>query len=141
HPALVHLPTGLLPAGFIFDILSRCGVGGNAMVQVSFYSIALGLVVAVLAAPAGLADWLDIKPQRPAYKMGLWHMGVNVAVLALFTISFALRWNGFTWQMRVGMLPVLLSAAGTAVLIVSGYLGSRMVFDQGIGVARLSKGK
>jgi hypothetical protein len=30
---------------------------------------------------------------------------------------------------------------GTAVLVVSGYLGSRMVFDQGTGVARFSKKK
>jgi hypothetical protein len=27
------------------------------------------------------------------------------------------------------------------MLVVSGYLGSRMVFDQGVGVARMSKGK
>src|SRR5437667_9812970 len=61
HPALVHVPLGSFTAALLFDVLSRVGVGGNAMVQTSFYCIAVGVIVALLAAPAGLADWLDIK--------------------------------------------------------------------------------
>lgn len=139
HPALVHVPVGLLPSALLLDVLSRAGVGGNAVVQTSFYCIALGLAVALVAAPAGLADWLEIKPKRPAYRMGLWHMGLNLLAVVVWGVNLVLRWGTFRSQTRVEWTPLALSVAGTAVLFVSGYLGSRMVFDQGVGVARMSK--
>ena len=141
HPALVHVSVGLFPAALLFDVLSRLGVGGNAMVQTSFYCIAVGLFVALLAAPAGMADWLDIKSDKPAYKTGLWHMGLNVLVVVLWGINLGLRWNGFRSQTKVDAAPLLLSVLGTVLLLVSAYLGSLMVFDQGIGIARMSKRK
>ncbi len=137
----MHLPVGLFPAALLFDLLSRGGAGGNAIVQTSFYCIAAGLIGGLLAAPAGLADWLEIKPDKPAYRIGLWHMGLNVLMVIVWAINLGLRWSGFRWHTRVAMTPLVLSAVGTVMLIVSGYLGSRMVFDQGVGVARMSKGK
>ena len=141
HPALAHIPMGLFPAALVFDILSRAAIGGNAMVQASFYSIFAGLIVGLLAAPAGVADWLGIKPDRPAYKLALWHMGLNALAVVLWAINLGLRWNDVRSQTRVASSALILSLLGAALLIVSGYLGSRMVFDQGIGVARFSKGK
>jgi uncharacterized membrane protein len=141
HPALVHLPIGLFPAALLFDLLSRGGDGGNAIVQTSFYCITLALIGSLLAAPAGLADWLDIKPDKPAYRIGLWHMGLNVLMVIIWAINLGLRWSDFRWQTRVATTPLVLSAVGTVMLAVSGYLGSRMVFDLGVGVARMSKGK
>src|SRR5437016_11222583 len=141
HPALVHVPVGSFTAALLFDVLSRVGVGGNAMVQTSFYCIAVGVIVALLAAPAGLADWLDIKSDKPAYKIGLWHMGLNVLVVVLWAINLGLRWNNFRSQENVDAAPLVFSVIGTTMLLISGYLGSLMVFDQGIGVARMSKRK
>jgi uncharacterized membrane protein len=141
HPALVHVPVGLFPAALLFDALSRAGIGGNAVVQMSFYCIALGLIGSLLAAPAGLADWLEIKPDKPAYRIGLWHMGLNIVVVVIWVLNLVLRWAGFRRESIVGTAPLVLSAVGTAVLLVSGYLGSRMVFDQGVGIARMTKGK
>ncbi len=141
HPGLVHLPTGLFPSALLFDLLSRAGLGENAMVRASFLGILLGLLVALLAAPAGLADWLDIKPTRPAYRIGIWHMALNISLLAIEATNLAVRWNGFRSQVRVDLGMLGLSAAGTAIVVVSSYLGSLMVFDQGIGVARLSKNR
>src|SRR6266571_4766774 len=95
HPALVHIPVGLFPAALLCDILSRSGLGGNALVQTGFCCILLGLIVGLLAAPAGLADWLDIKSGRPAHKLGLYPMALNLLVVLLFAINLALRWNRF----------------------------------------------
>jgi uncharacterized membrane protein len=141
HPALVHIPVGLFPTALLCDILSRNAVGGNVMVQTSFYCILVGLIVGLLAAPTGLADWLEIKSDRPAYKFGLWHMVLNILVVVLFAFNLALRWNSFRSQTQVDLIPLLLSALGTAMLLISGYLGSLMVFDQGVGIARISKEK
>ena len=141
HPALVHIPTGLFPSALLFDILSRSGAGGNSMVRVSFFGLLLGLIVAALAAPAGLADWLEIKPGKPAYRIGIWHMVLNIFLIVVEAINLALRWNTYRWQVKVDLGPLTLSAVGTGILLISGYLGSMMVFDQGIGVARMSKKK
>jgi uncharacterized membrane protein len=141
HPLLVHIPTALWPAAFVFDILSMLGVGGNAMVQTSFYSILFGLVVALAAAAAGLADWLEIRPGKPAKNMGLIHAGINVTVTLVQIVNLALRWGTYATGAAVDTLPVVLSLVSTLALLVSGYLGGRMVYDQGISIARLSKGE
>ena len=139
HPLLVHIPTALWPAALVFDILSMFGVGGNAMVQTSFYSILFGLVVALLAAAAGLADWLDIRPGKPAKRMGLIHASINLSVTVVQVVNLALRWGTFSTATAVDTLPMVLSLVSTLALLVSGYLGGRMVYDQGISIARLSK--
>jgi len=146
HPALLHVPMGLLPAALVFDILSRVsdsstGGAGAAMAVTSFYCIAAGLIVCLLAAPAGMADWLQIKPNRPAHGMGLWHMGLNVLGLVLWAVNLGLRWNRLGEGAHVPVAGLVLSVLGTGLLVVAAYLGSRMVFGQGIGVARFSKEK
>jgi uncharacterized membrane protein len=139
HPILVHVPTALWPAALGFDLLSRFGVGGNAMVRTSFYAILLGLVAAVAAMPPGIADWSGIKRGRPAWAIGLVHMVLNVAVTILWAVNLILRWDGLDGAHAVGTGPLVLSVVGMAVLLVAGYLGGRMVYDYGISVARLSK--
>ena len=84
HPALVHLPVGAWTGALIFDLCSIASIGGNSAVLASFACIVIGIVVALAAAPTGLADWWEIKPEKPAYKIGLWHMSMNVLVLILF---------------------------------------------------------
>lgn len=141
HPILVHIPTGLWPSALLFDILANLGVGGNAMVQTSFYCIAFGLVAALGAVPTGLADWWDIKPGKPARSMGLYHMTLNLAVTTLQIINLLLRLGDLTTATTVPILPLVLSLLSTLLLFVSGYLGGRMVYDQGISIARISKGE
>jgi uncharacterized membrane protein len=141
HPLLVHLPMALWPAAFLFDLLSRAGIGGNAMVRTSFFAIGLGLAVALLAVPTGVVDWSGIKREKPAWKIGLWHMALNAVVLILFALNFTLRLETYREAAFVPVSPLILSIVGTLVLGVSAYLGGRMVYAYGINVARLSKGK
>ncbi|HEY4757591.1 MAG TPA: DUF2231 domain-containing protein, partial [Chthoniobacterales bacterium] len=54
HPILVHIPMAMWPSALVFDVLSQREIGGNVMVQLSFYAIAFGLAAALLAAPTGL---------------------------------------------------------------------------------------
>ena len=141
HPILVHVPMGVWPAALLFDLLSRAGIGGNAIARTSFFAIGFGLAVALLAVPTGIVDWWGIKREKPAWKIGLWHMVLNVVVLILFTINFTLRFGSYRKAGIVSGAPLMLSIIGTLVLFVSAYLGGRMVYAYGINVARLSKGK
>jgi uncharacterized membrane protein len=141
HPILVHMPMALWPAALAFDLLSLAGIGGNLMVRTSFFAIGAGLAVALLAVPTGIVDWSGIKPEKPAWKIGLWHMALNAVVLILFAINFVLRLGTYRESMTISVAPLTLSIVGTLVLFVSAYLGGRMVYAYGINVARLSKGK
>jgi uncharacterized membrane protein len=141
HPLLAHVPMAMWPSALIFDLLSHWNIGGNAIVRLSFYAIAFGLLVALLAVPAGLVDWSGIKKEKPAWKLGLYHLILNLLVATLFAINLGLRVHEFRDATRVENAPLMLSLIGTAILMVSAYLGGRMVYEYGISVARLSKKK
>ncbi|HEU5124178.1 MAG TPA: DUF2231 domain-containing protein [Verrucomicrobiae bacterium] len=141
HPVLVHVPAALWPGALVFDLLSRGHIGGNAMVRLSFCAIAVGLAVALLAVPTGLVDWSGIKKEKPAWKIGLYHLALNLVVALLFAVNLGLRVATFRDATEVLPIPTLLSAIGTLLLMISGYLGGLMVYDHGISVARQSKKK
>jgi uncharacterized membrane protein len=141
HTLLVHVPVAVWPAALVFDLLSLVGIGGQAMVRTSFYAILFGLVVALLAVPAGLADWADIKPEKPARKLGLYHMLLNLVIWALWAANLAWRWRLLETAEVVPLGAALLSLVANGLLVVSGYLGGRMVYHYGISVARVSKAR
>jgi uncharacterized membrane protein len=138
HPALVHIPTALWPLAWIFDLVSQFSAD-NILVQLAFYAGSLGLLAALAAIPTGFADWTDIRPEKPAWKLGLYHMGINVVVSILWAINLWLRLGSFQTDTSVPPSLVALSTLATLLLLVSGYLGGRMIYAYGINVARLSK--
>jgi uncharacterized membrane protein len=140
HPALVHIPTALWPSAFAFDLLSQFRAD-NVFVQLAFYAILLGLLIALLALPTGYADWIDIRPEKPAWKLGLYHMILNVFISILWGINLALRVGSFQTATSVPLGLLVLSTLATLLLLISGYLGGRMIYAYGISVARLSKKK
>lgn len=111
------------------------------MSRLSFYCIAFGLGAALLAVPTGLADWSSIKKQNPAWQIALYHMAMNLVTAVLFAVNLGIRLNTFRNGEAVSVGPFLLSAIGTVLVFVSGYLGGLMVYDYGISVGRLSKKK
>jgi len=139
HPILVHVPMAMWPSALIFDLLSRWQIGGNAMVRLSFYAIIFGLAASLLAVPAGVVDWTGIKKEKPAWKIGLYHLVLNIIAAALFAINLGVRVQDFRNVTIVATAPLALSILGTAILIVSAYLGGRMTYEYGISVARMSK--
>ena len=141
HPALVHLPTGLFPAALLFDLMAIAGENGDVVGRCAFWSIAVGSIAALAAAPTGLADWWDIKRGKPAHRLGLIHASINVAVLVLMAASLYLRWRAGVSTTPPPTGAIVTNVLGNMMLAVSGYLGGRMVFDRGVGVGRLSKKK
>ncbi len=141
HPLLAHIPVALWPATLLFDVLSRVGIGGNALVRLSFFCIALALATTLLAVPSGLVDWMAIKKEKPAWKIGLYHMALNLVVAILFAVNLGLRVSTFPRAVVVDGGPLVLSGIGTGLLFISAYLGGLMVYDYGIAVARVSKKK
>ena len=63
--------------------------------------------------------------------IGLTHMGINLTVVVLYAINAWLR-HGNPESLK---LPMLLSLVGVLLLVVSGWLGGKMVFEAGVGVS------
>jgi uncharacterized membrane protein len=141
HPAIVHLPLGLWIAAGAFDLVLRLGWGNSALVYLALYSVALGLLSVLLVIPSGLADWSSIKPGKPAWKLGLYHLALNGTATVLWSLNLWLRVKSLDDPQPITNPVLILSVAGTLLVIAGGYLGSLMTFDQGISVARLSKKK
>lgn len=142
HPALVHVPVGGWLVACALDVAVWAGWGGGVLARLALWCVGAGLVGALLAVPPGVADWMQIKKEKPAWKLGLWHMLLNLMAAIVWGVNFGLRFEARDEIGFVVTMPILVtSAIGTALLLVSAYLGSLMVFDHGIGVARSSKKK
>jgi uncharacterized membrane protein len=141
HSLIVHVPVGTWTFALVFDVLSRFHVGGNGMVRLSFFAIAFGLAAALAAIPTGVLDWGGVKKEKPAWKIGLYHMAANLTVTILFAINLGVRLSNWKTAEMVSALAILLSAVGVLLLFVGAYLGGRMIYDYGVGVARGSKEK
>lgn len=139
HPLLAHLPTALWPTALVLDIISRTSGDHPALTLTAWWCILAGLAAALLAVPTGLADWSDIKPNKPARKIGIFHLALNGIVFLLFLANFILRGINGIDAPRATLPQLVLSAIGAALLVLSGYLGGLMIYDHGIHVAKDSK--
>ena len=135
HPALVHFPIGLFVLSLVLDIVSYVRADSASLNRASFYAMVTGFGVGILVALAGLADRSDIRLDHPARKTVNLHMTLNLTALSLYGVNLFLR----AGQLDLNTIPIgmlLLSLVGVGIILVSGYLGGTMVYDNGIGVGR-----
>ena len=135
HAILVHYPVGLWVLSLLLDAVTLLFGANNALVRASLYAMLGGLALAVLAAGVGLADWADIRPDHEARRPATLHMIINLGAIALYALNLGLRWPALD-DARSPLFPFLMSLAGIASISVSGYLGGRIVYDDGVGVGR-----
>jgi len=132
HPILIVYPLGLLSTGVVFDIIYLI-TANPTWATVSFWMIAAGVVGGLLAAAFGLVDYINIPSGTRAKRIGLLHGLTNVGVVALFAIS---------WLLRYGVAPAppstvafVLSFVGVGAAFLGGWLGGELVERLGVGVA------
>src|ERR1044072_837803 len=128
HPMLVPIPIGLWVFSFVCDLVYGFGGGGEAWRTVAFYTMVGGVVGALLAAIPGLIDMLSLAGAQK--KTALTHMAINLPVVALYVVNIFVRMgNPENLQLATWM-----SVISIALLLVSGWLGGKMVFEHGIAV-------
>jgi len=129
HPILVAFPIGLWIFSIVSDLIFKFGYGRPVWNDVAFYTLAGGIVGALIAAVPGLIDLLGI--QNPKSKsIGIWHMIINLLAVALYCVNFWLR----TQSAPGDNLPVILSVVGVVFIIISGWLGGELVYVRGVAV-------
>jgi len=141
HAAIVHVPLALWIGAAVIDVASIFYPLTIPMVHLALCCVAVGLAGALIAIPTGIADWLPIKPDRPAKRLGWYHLALNGAATLLWLANFVVRIDALDEVDPIPTGVVVLSILGAATVLVSGYLGSLLAFDRGVSVARFSKKK
>ena len=128
HPMLVPIPIGLWIFSLVCDLI-HAGGGTTTWATVALFTLGGGIIGALAAALAGFIDLLSLPPGPK--KTALVHMTINLVVVALFILNFFLRLHAET--PGVGKL-IWLSVIAIALLVISGWLGGKLVYEHGIGV-------
>jgi uncharacterized membrane protein len=131
----VTIPIGAWITSLVLDIGSRATSSTpGALARGAWWAIAVGIVGALLAAVFGLMDLLDIPRRTKAFRVGIIHMTINLAVVAAFVVSYIWRDDrGVSLETSVGQ--IVLSAAALVFLGVSGFLGGMLAYRYGVRVA------
>ncbi|HYE25488.1 MAG TPA: DUF2231 domain-containing protein [Clostridia bacterium] len=130
HPMLIVFPLGLLATATIFDGI-RAATHERRWAEVGHYMLGAGVVSGLVAAVPGTVDYLAIRENTRAKRIGLLHGIGNVIVTGMFAASWLARRDN---PGRPGPGAIGLSVGGTALALVTAWLGGELVERLGIGV-------
>jgi len=130
HPASVHFPLGFLTAGWLF-VVAAVVFPEIVPAEIVTAALLVGLVSTVPAIATGLWELYklgtDASPQ--AERVLWWHIGLITTAVSIFLASL------FTHIENAPGWTLFLTTAGTAVLLVGGHFGGKLVYQHRIGVA------
>lgn len=131
HPMLVPIAIGGFLLSFAFDI--ACWISGaappNTWTTTAYYTMLGGIVGALVAAIFGLIDLLSLPP-GPIKSTGIKHMSLNLLIVVLYVVNAWMR-HAHPDDLKV---PMMLSVIAILLLLVSGWLGGKLVYEGGVGV-------
>jgi uncharacterized membrane protein len=131
HPMIIPFPVAFFVATFACD-LAYWQTGNEAWFTAAIWLLGAGIVMAALAAIAGLTDVLG-EPRIRALNDIWWHAGGNVLVVLIELYNFYIRYSeGATAILPTGLI---LSLVVVVVLLFTGWKGWEMVYRHRVGVA------
>ena len=130
HPVIVIFPVAFLSAAAGTD-LGYWLTKGDFWAQASTWLLGSGVLAGVAAAAVGMLDFIRI-PRVRSRTAGWAHMWLNVAVLVLSAVNFALRLlSGETAILPFGLAISLVAAT---LLMASGWYGGELTFRHKVGI-------
>ncbi|MGE5104227.1 MAG: DUF2231 domain-containing protein [Betaproteobacteria bacterium] len=131
HPMLVPLPIGLWIFSFACDVIALFVANPETWKTVALYAMVGGIIGALAAAIFGFIDLLSLP--TGIRRTGLMHMVINLIVVILFLVNAWLRIGSSDAGVGSSGL-VALSLIAILLLVVSGWLGGKMVYTLGVAV-------
>jgi len=128
HPMLVPFPIVCFVLALVADVFYLQG-HDHPWASASRILLAIGLIMAALAAVAGLTDFLGEK--RIQGSDAIKHAIANVTVVVVELVNLFLRWHNDAAIEKIG---IYLSAISVVILLYSGWKGGELVFRHGMGV-------
>ena len=137
HPPLTDATIGAYTASTVMAVASIVGVAHVAAAHGWWLALVVGLLVTVLTALTGFADWLTIEWGSPLWWTATWHMLSMVSATVIFLIAALVGHSGYKHG-AVETFPFILTLAGFALLTLGGWLGGAIVFVHGMRVLSLT---
>ena len=132
HPMLVPLAIGGFLLSFLFDLVCFFKGAHPPWTIVAYWTMVGGILGALAAAVFGLVDLISL-PAGPIKKTAVAHMGINLTVVVLYVIN---AWMRTGKESELATLCFLLSLVAILLLVVSGWLGGKLVYIHGVAVER-----
>src|SRR5215210_2280069 len=129
HPMLIPFPIVCFVGAFVTDLMYTSN-HEQGWATASNWLLGVGLVMAALAAVAGLTDYFGDERIR---RLGdaLKHMLANVIAVVIEAVNLVLRLNNPGFIESTG---VYLSGVVVLILLYSGWKGGDLVYRHGVGV-------
>ncbi len=128
HPMLIPFPIVCFIGALVTDIVFLNN-NDTGWATASKYLLGVGIVMALLAAVAGLTDFFGDK--RIQGSDAIKHVLANVTAVVLEIVNFFVRLNNDSAIRGTG---IVLSVIVVLILLYSGWKGGDLVFRHGIGV-------
>jgi uncharacterized membrane protein len=129
HPMLVPIAIGCFIFSFASDLLCLATGDTQLFSTLASYTMIGGILGALCAAVPGLIDLLSLPPGFTK-GIAIKHMSINLLVVAIYVCNAWMR-HGNPGALKV---PMILSLVTILLLLVSGWLGGKMVYEAGVGV-------
>lgn len=133
HPMLVHFPTALFSAGFLFDAGGML-LNEPQLFSASLYAILLGLAGGLAAVVFGLIDYVKLSRQPQQLRLASWHAGIQFMVLVIFGIIAGLKFQSYPDLGSPKMLEMSIMGAAVVAMLIGNYLGGELVITHRIGI-------
>jgi len=135
HPMLIPFPIAFFVSTFVCDLI-YWQTSSTAWATAGIWLLGAGLIMAALAAVAGLTDVIGDQRIR-ALNDVWWHAGGNVVVVLIQLYSFYARYTAST----EAIVPtgLILSLVVVCILLFTGWKGWEMVYRHRVGVADIDE--
>ncbi len=131
HPMLIPFPIAFFVTAFVCDI-TYWATANTEWATIAIWLIGAGVIMAALAAIAGLTDVLGDRRIR-ALNDVWWHAGGNVVIVLIQIYNWYARYS----EGAGAVIPkgLILSLIVVGILLFTGWKGWEMVYRARVGVA------
>jgi uncharacterized membrane protein len=129
HPAIVHFPITLLPVAIGADLLGRA-TNSETLREIGRWAMPLTAASAAVSAATGLVAQEEVRAEGRAHDLLVTHRTMNLGFLGLSALMALWRWN----RREPSGSYLALGLASIGAVSYSAYLGSKMVYEYGVGV-------
>jgi uncharacterized membrane protein len=134
HPAIVHFPVALLTIAAFFGVLSLFSKK-EFFKETAFWNLLIGVIGAIVAVLTGLIEEQILAHNDEIHRILVRHKFTGFGILIASFVLLIWVWvrkNKFGKGEYIAWVFFLV--LGTAAVFYQGFLGGKMVFEQGAGV-------
>jgi uncharacterized membrane protein len=144
HPALVHLPIGLILLSVVADLCARAVKREplrGSLRAAGFWSLVGGLIGGVLTIIAGYIDMRRAALTHETHEFVDLHLTIGWVLAGALIVLTAWRW--LIWhrgQMTINTSYLIAGGLVLGITLFQGWYGGQMVYAYGAGVAPTGQG-